>query len=106
MTVHNIQSVGSFKSTIAEHKVVLVDFFALRDSSCKAVAPVIAECSNDEKYKDFYFAKIDVDLLPALCDELHIRGQPTLQLYKDGEKVAQVLEPSPESLTEFLDKGL
>jgi thioredoxin 1 len=60
----------------------------------------------EDKYKDIYFVKIDVDKLNDLSKECNVRNMPTFQLYKDGEKITQVAEPKPNDLTEFLAKAL
>lgn len=31
---------------------------------------------------------------------------PTLQLFKDGEKVGELVNPTPDTLPGFLEKGL
>lgn len=63
--------------------------------------------SNEDKYKDaIHFTKIDVDELSDLSAELGIKTMPTLLLFKDGEKVDTLNAPRPDTLREFLDKGL
>lgn len=52
-----------------------------------------------------YFAKIDVDELPKLSDDLEVLAMPTLLYFKDGQKVDVLVDPNPKTLTEFLDKA-
>ncbi len=49
---------------------------------------------------------MDVDKLNDLSKECDVRRMPTFQLYRDGEKIAQVAEPKPNDLVEFLAKAL
>ena len=62
--------------------------------------------SNDEQFKDIFFAKIDVDELPELSQELGIRAMPTFMLFKDGEKVGEVVGANPVALETAIKKNL
>ncbi|KAI0132434.1 thioredoxin-like protein [Xylariales sp. AK1849] len=105
MTVHNIQTVEAFREAIAKNKVVMLDCFATWCGPCKAIAPLLANHSNNEKYQGIFFAKIDVDDLPELSQELGIRAMPTFMLFKDGEKADELVGANPNALTTLLDKG-
>jgi thioredoxin 1 len=102
----------------------MIDFYATWCSPCKVIAPFIKkyitlcgillkhitnlECrhSEEDKYKDIFFAKIDVDKLSKLSDDLDIQAMPTLLMFKSGEKSDLILDPNPKKLVEFLDKGI
>ena len=71
-----------------------------------AVTHTLTRYAAEDKYKDVYFVKIDVDKLNDLSKQCDVRKMPTFQLYKDGEKITQVAEPKPNDLTEFLAKAL
>jgi len=62
--------------------------------------------SDNEKYKDVFFAKIDVEELSDLSDELDVQAMPTFLLFKDGVKVGALLEPKPSALLELVEKGI
>ncbi|OTA93722.1 hypothetical protein M434DRAFT_395397 [Hypoxylon sp. CO27-5] len=104
MTVHNIQTADEFKQAIKDHKVVLVDAFATWCGPCKAIAPILAKHSNDEQFKEIFFAKIDVDDLPELAQELGITAMPTFLLFKDGEQADKLVGANPNTLVEILKK--
>ncbi|KAI4603450.1 Cytoplasmic thioredoxin isoenzyme 2 [Pestalotiopsis sp. 9143b] len=106
MTVHNITTIDAWKQALKDNKVVMLDCFATWCGPCKAIAPILANHSNDEKYKDVFFAKIDVDDLPELSQELGIRAMPTFMLFKDGEKADELVGANPNALVTLLDKGL
>lgn len=53
-----------------------------------------------------HFAKFDVDDLSELAGELGIKSMPTLQMYKDGNKVDEVISPGRDALVQFIDKAL
>lgn len=67
---------------------------------------ISARHAADEKYKDVYFCKIDVDVLQDLSKELSIRRMPTFILFKDGNRVEDIFEPKPPQLDAFLAKAL
>lgn len=60
----------------------------------------------DEKFKDVFFCKIDVDVLQDLSKELSIRRMPTFILFKDGSRIDDVFEPKPPQLDTFLAQAL
>ena len=61
--------------------------------------------SNDEQFKDIFFAKIDVDDLPELSQELGIRAMPTFMIFKDGEKADELVGANPNALVQLLQKS-
>ncbi|KAA8632264.1 hypothetical protein SMACR_04684 [Sordaria macrospora] len=105
MTVHIFETTGEFKEAIAKNPIVIVDAFAVWCGPCKAIAPQVAKWSEDEKFKDkIYFAKFDVDHLPDLAQELGIRAMPTFIIFKDGEKVGDVVGANPAAILAALNK--
>lgn len=61
--------------------------------------------SNEEEFKDIFFAKIDVDELPEVSQELGIRAMPTFMLFKDGEKAEELVGANPAALVNLLKGG-
>lgn len=67
---------------------------------------IIGRYSDDSKYKDVFFAKIDVEQLSDLSDKLEVFSMPTLILFKDGIKVETVVDPNGPALQAFLESSL
>ncbi|KAH8681078.1 thioredoxin-like protein [Xylariales sp. PMI_506] len=105
MTVHNIETVEDWKKALEANPVVLLDCFATWCGPCKAIAPLLVKHSNDEKFKDIFFAKIDVDELSDLSQELGIRAMPTFMLFKNGEKASELVGANPNALVSLIEKG-
>ncbi|KAI1648678.1 thioredoxin-domain-containing protein [Daldinia loculata] len=107
MTVHNYQTADSFKEAVKVNKVVLLDCFATWCGPCKAIAPILANHSNEEQFKDIHFAKIDVDDLPDLAQELGVTAMPTFLLFKDGElaPAEKLVGANPNALVTLLKKN-
>ncbi|KAI1321910.1 thioredoxin-like protein [Xylariaceae sp. FL0255] len=108
MTVHNIETKAAFDEAVKNNKVVLLDCFATWCGPCKAIAPVLAKMSNEDQFKDVFFAKIDVDDLPELSQELGITAMPTFMVFKDGEATPadKLVGAAPKALQDLLVKHL
>lgn len=51
-----------------------------------------------DQYPDARFYKLDVDEVPEVAQELSVRAMPTFMLFKDGEKVGEVVGANPTAL--------
>ena len=108
--VNPIHSSTSFKTSVVDgskSQLVLLDCFATWCGPCKMIAPKIATMSTEDKYKDSVeFYKIDVDEVPDVAQELGIRAMPTFLLFKDGEKVEEVVGANEKAIRAAVDKYL
>lgn len=57
-----------------------------------------------EHYPTAKFYKIDVDEVPDVAQELGIRAMPTFILFKNGEKVAEVVGANKKALEAAIEK--
>ena len=51
-----------------------------------------------DTYPSAKFYKLDVDEVPEVAQELGIRAMPTFLLFKNGEKVGEVVGANPKAL--------
>ena len=85
---------------------VLVDYWAQWCGPCKMIAPALDE-SADAYAGRLDIAKINVDENQRVPSQYHVRGIPTLMLFKNGEVVAtQVGAVSKAQLAAFIDANL
>jgi thioredoxin 1 len=97
----------TFNSDVLESPIpVLVDYWAEWCGPCKMIAPALDESA--ETYADrLSIAKVDVDQNQLLASRYHVRGIPTLMLFKHGEVVAtKIGAVSKSQLAAFIDANL
>ena len=84
-------------------KPVLVDYWAEWCGPCRMIGPLIDESAT--RYADrLTVVKLNVDENPATATRYHVRGIPTLMLFKDGQPAAtHVGSLSKGQLQEFVE---
>lgn len=80
---------NEFKSEI-ENGITVVDFFATWCGPCKMLAPVLEGLSGEMEGKA-KFIKVDIDQSLELANEFQISSVPTMVIFKDGQKVEQLV---------------
>jgi thioredoxin len=83
------------RDVLASDKPVLVDFWATWCPPCKMIAPVLDEIAAEYADK-LTIAKLDIDENTATPAKYGVMGAPTLNLYKGGEVVTQILGAKPK----------
>lgn len=85
---------------------VLVDYWAEWCGPCRMIAPLLDESAQSYAGR-LSIAKVNVDQNPRLAQKYHVRGIPTLMLFKDGQVVAtQVGAVNKAQLSAFIDAHL
>ena len=96
---------NEFKNEI-ESGITVVDFFATWCGPCKMLAPVLEELSNEMEGKA-KFIKVDIDQSLDLANEFQISSVPTMIIFKDGQKVEQLVGFLPkEKIQETIEAHL
>ena len=83
---------------------VLVDFWATWCGPCMMMSPIVEEIAKefDGKIK---VGKINVDEEDELASEYEIYSIPTLMLFKNGEKVGQLIKKKKkDDLINFINE--
>jgi thioredoxin 1 len=97
----------SFDSEVLKSQVpVLVDYWAEWCGPCKMIGPALDESAASYAGR-LNIAKINVDQNQSVPSRYHVRGIPTLMLFKNGEVVAtKVGAVSKSQLAAFIDANL
>jgi thioredoxin 1 len=96
---------ASFKEDVLDSDTpVLLDFWAEWCGPCKKMGPMLEDVSEefDGRAK---IAKMDIQENPDTPGKFHVRGIPTLMIFKGGQVVAtKVGEMNKAKLKEWLEE--
>jgi len=90
---------STFKETIENHPLVVVDCWAPWCGPCHMVAPIIEELARDYAGK-ILFGKLDVDENPATAMQYQIMSIPTLLVFNHGKLVDRMIGALPKQMLE------
>ncbi len=85
------------KQVLNSSKLTVVDFGAEWCGPCKVLGPVIEEIAQELGDQATVY-KMDVDGNPSTPSKYHIRGIPTVILFKDGKVVDQLVGALPKDV--------
>ena len=96
----------TFDETLAEGKLMMVDFWAAWCGPCRMLGPVIEDLAAKYEGK-VVVGKVNVDEQQALAIRYGVMSIPTVIFFKDGKEIdRKVGVMPPAAFTEVLDKNL
>jgi thioredoxin 1 len=81
----------------AKYPFLVVDCWAEWCAPCKMIGPVIEKLASSHK-GEIFFGKLDVDSNPGTSARFNIRSIPNLLVFKEGEKVGDIIGAMPEDM--------
>ncbi len=102
MPVKEIGPYDDFNQILNQHSKVIVDCFADWCGPCKQIAPFFAEQSNNPKYKNIVFLKVNVDDHETFANKYNIQSLPTFMTFKNGALAYQAKGASQDNITKLL----
>ncbi|BBO24901.1 MAG: thioredoxin [Fimbriimonadaceae bacterium] len=100
-------STADFESKVLQSEVpVLIDFWAEWCGPCRAIAPFVEQIASEYNGRAKVF-KVDVDNEPELAGRFGVMSIPTLLVFKDGQRVGQLIGAVPkQKIAELIDRHL
>lgn len=96
--VEEFSSLEKFKAAISSPGVSLVHFKEASSEKCEEISPFVNLLCV--RYPYMHFFKVDVEESLAIAKSESVRTVPTFKIYKNGEKVKEMINPSPQFLEE------
>jgi len=90
---------ATFKDTIQNHSLVVVDCWAPWCGPCQIVGPIIEALARDYAGK-VLFGKLNVDENRKVAMQYQIMGIPTLLVFKNGNLVDRIVGAMPRQVLE------
>jgi thioredoxin 1 len=95
--IKNVTDASFDADVLKSDKPVIVDFWAEWCGPCRQVAPILEEIANEQAEK-LTVVKLNVDENPATAGNYGVLQIPTLNVYKNGEVVKQIIGAKPKAM--------
>ena len=87
-----------------KNNILLINFTASWCGPCKKLKPELTRLSQDGKYSNVIFYKVDIDECEEIANKLKITSVPTTLLVKNDNIFARISGANLSEITQNLDK--
>ncbi|PWA66697.1 thioredoxin-like fold, N-terminal acetyltransferase A, auxiliary subunit [Artemisia annua] len=94
--VELITDLEQFKAAVASSGASVVLYKLSSDIQCKQITPLVDTICT--RYPSINFLKVDLEESPLIANAENVRVVPTIKIYKKGNRVKEMVCPSPEVL--------
>jgi thioredoxin 1 len=96
MTMNVVTDATFNNEVLMSEKPVLVHFWATWSGPCRMVKPVLQEIANEHP-DTLSVVELEIDQNPVTPRTYEILSVPTMNLYRDGEVVVQIVGAHPKA---------
>ncbi|GLW12487.1 thioredoxin-1 [Microtetraspora sp. NBRC 13810] len=96
-TIKSVTDKSFQADVLSSDKPVLVDFWAEWCGPCRQVAPILEEIAKEQADK-LTVVKLNIDENPEVPRDYGVLQIPTLNVYKGGEVVKQIIGAKPKAM--------
>ncbi|KAH8094771.1 thioredoxin [Phellopilus nigrolimitatus] len=107
MGVTAVESLSQFNDIIKKDVYTVFDFWATWCGPCRMISPVFEKLAEKsaEAGAAIEFYKVDVDSVADVAQEVGVRAMPTFVLFKNNEKVEDLVGANPGALSNLIAKA-
>lgn len=101
----HVESEAELDALVADHELVLVDFYTKGCTLCQSIEPVLGNVARSEENLVVAMCNPREDL--SLVERFSIRSVPTLVLLEDGEEVGRLAEgfQGAQAIVDFVSES-
>ena len=94
---------NSLKEVFAQHKLVVVKYFAEWCGMCRILSPRLERIALGDSYQDICFVALNTEHNPLSKSQYQIKALPTLQTFYKGELRKTITSIKEEDICSILD---